>query len=387
MKIALVSFGHADSAIPMAKAISQHVEVDLLFTFPLNRKKNNVINFENVQVSTGMQNNATTNKAFSKEVKEYVNNKFKIKLFIYKSLKIKSLANLILSWKYARILRKYDLIHFNGKNTHIFLLKLFMPNKKFVYTIHDLENHTGEEAKNILSQKFNQTILKSNSQVVIQNKSDYKKVKKEYEEYAHTIHFIPFGQLEIYKYYNTDKINVPESDLLLFGRISPYKGIEYFVKAVQMLKKDFPKLKATIAGSGSFYFNTQEIEQDETFTIINKFIQSNELVALIKASKIVICPYTDATQSGVALTTFVFNKPIIASNTGGFKDVIRNGLNGYLVPVKDSEAIYEKSKLLLENPELLKKMSENIKDEAKSGTFAWSTIANNYIEVYKKALS
>ncbi len=386
MKVALVSFGHADSAIPMAKALSEFVEVDLLFTFPMNRKRNNVIDFEELDVQPGMQNDEIVEKAFSAEVKKYVDERFKMTLFIYKSLKIKSLSNLALSRRYAKILKSYDIIHFNGKNMHILPLKFFLGKKKFIYTVHDLENHSGEQAKNVLAQKFNHNILKSDSHVIIQNKADYRKVMEEYHEQTDTIHFIPFGQLEIYKYYDTSRINVQESDVLFFGRISPYKGIEYFIKAVQMLKKDFPKLKAVIAGSGKFYFDTQEIEQDKTFSIINKFIQSDELVALIKASKIVVCPYTDATQSGVALTAFVFNKPVIATDTGGFRDVIKNGLNGYLVPGKNAEAIYEKAKLLLENKQLLEKMSENIKDEAESGDFAWSTIAKNYIEVYKKAL-
>ncbi len=386
MKVALVSFGHADSAIPMAKALSEFVEVDLLFTFPMNRKRNNVIDFEELDVLPGMQNDEIAEKAFSVEVKKYVDGKFKMKLFIYKSLKIKSLSNLALSRKYAKIFKSYDIIHFNGKNMHILPLKFFLGKKKFIYTVHDLENHSGEQAKNVLAQKFNHNILKSDSHVIIQNKADYRKVMEEYHEQTDTIHFIPFGQLEIYKYYDTSGISAQESDVLFFGRISPYKGIEYFTKAVQMLKKDIPNLKAVIAGSGKFYFDTQKIKQDKTFSIINKFIQSDELVALIKASKIVVCPYTDATQSGVALTAFVFNKPVIATDTGGFRDVIKNGLNGYLIPVKNAEAIYEKAKLLLENKQLLEKMSENIKDEAESGDFAWSTIAKNYVEVYKKAL-
>ena len=387
MKVALVSFGHADSAIPMAKHLSEFVEIDLLFTFPLNRRKNNVINFEKINIKTGLQNENTVSKAFSEEVKNYISKKFKLRLFIYKNLKIKSLTNLVLSWKYSRILRKYDVIHFNGKNMHILFLRFFLPNKKFVYTVHDLENHTGEKAKNILAQKFNHQILKSNSHVVIQNKDDYNKVLQDYKEKSATIHFIPFGQLEIYKYYNTAGIKVPESDILFFGRISPYKGIEYFIEAAKKLKEDFPTLKATIAGSGKFYFDTKEIENNKSFTVINKFIESDELVALIKACKIVICPYTDATQSGVALTAFVFNKPVIATQTGGFKDVIKNGLNGYLVPVKDAEAIYEKAKLLLENPQLFEKISKNIQDEAETGEFSWNKIAQNYIKVYKKALN
>ncbi|MEN8121649.1 MAG: glycosyltransferase family 4 protein [Bacteroidota bacterium] len=387
MKVALVSFGHADSVIPMAKALSERLEVDLLFTFSLNKRKNNVINFENLKVKPGLQDEATTFKVLSEEIKAYSNGKFPIKLFIYKNLKLKSLTNWILSWKYAKILRKYDVIHLNGKNMNILQLRIFIPFKKFVYTVHDLENHTGEKAKNVLARKFNDQILKSKSHVVIQNKADYQTVKEAYPYNKQTIHFIPFGNLEIYSQYNTENIKVPDSDVLFFGRISPYKGIEYFVEAVQKLKNEFPAIRAIIAGSGKFYFDISAIEKEPTFTIINKFIQSDELVALIKATKFVVCPYTDATQSGVAMTAFVFKKPVIATNAGGFRDVIIDGVNGYLIPVKDSIAIYEKAKSLLNDPKLLKEMSENIVEQGKTGDFAWNTIAKNYEEVYKKALS
>lgn len=386
MNIALVSFGHADSAIPMAKALSERLEVDLLFTLSLNKRKNNVIDFENLDVIPGMQDEITTDRALSKEIQAYSDDKFSIKLFIYKNLKIKSLTNWVLSWKYAKILRKYDIIHLNGKNMNILQLRIFMPFKKFVYTVHDLENHSGELAKNVLARKFNDRILKSKSHVIIQNKSDYQAVIEAYPYNKQTIHFIPFGNLEIYSQYNTENIKVPNSDVLFFGRISPYKGIEYFVEAVQKLRNEFPAIRAIIAGSGNFYFDISAIEKEPSFIIINKFIQSDELVALIKASKIVVCPYTDATQSGVAMTAFVFNKPVIATNTGGFRDVIVDGENGFLVPVKDSVAIYEKLKLLLNEPELIKKISENIKEQGKTGEFAWNTIAKNYEEVYKKAL-
>ncbi|MBN1252565.1 MAG: glycosyltransferase family 4 protein [Bacteroidales bacterium] len=386
MKVALVSFGHADSAIPMAKALSERLSIDLFFTFSLNKRKNNVIDFEDIDLKIGLQNNEIKNQAFSKEVKEYLGENFPINLFVYKNLKLKSLTNWVLSWKYAKILRKYDIIHFNGKNMNILQLRFFMPFKKFVYTVHDLENHKGELAKNVFARNFNKRILKSKSHVVIQNKSDYELVKKEYPKNISSIYFIPFGNLEIYKQYNTENLNMPQSDVLLFGRISPYKGIEYFIEAVKKLKIDFPYVKAIIAGSGKFYFDISEIDSDKNFTIINKFIQSDELVAMVKACKIVVCPYTDATQSGVAMTAFVFNKPVIASNTGGFKDVIVDGVNGFLVPLKNSEAIYNKMKILLENDDLLKKMNQNIENQSRTGDFAWSTIARNYEEVYKIAL-
>jgi glycosyltransferase involved in cell wall biosynthesis len=386
MKIALVSFGHADSAIPLAKAISKRIKIDLIFAFSLDMRKNNVIDFENLSVKTGLQDESTCQKAFSEEVKTYIGENFKLRLFLYKNLKLKSLDNWKLSKKFAKLLKKYDVIHFNGKNLNVFQIRFFLPFKKFVYTIHDLENHTGERAKNILARKFNPIIIKSKSHVIIQNKTDYEWVINNYPKNEKTTHFIPFGKLEIYKQYKTEHLNLPECDVLFFGRISPYKGIEYFIDAVNKLKKDFINIKAIIAGSGKFYFDTTTISEDPAFTIINKFLQSDELVAIIKGCKIVVCPYIDATQSGVAMTAFTFNKPVVATETGGFKDVIINGLNGFLVPTSNSEAIYEKVKLLLLDNKLLNQMSENIAAQGDSGEFSWNKIAENYISIYQKAL-
>lgn len=385
MKIALVSFGHADHVLPMAKALAETVEVELFFALALNKKFNNVLDFQDVDVVTGFQDEETKSKAFSKEIKDFINGKFPIHLFIYKNLKFKSINNWLLSWKLSRTLRKYDVINMNGLSLNIIHLRIFMPFKKIVYTIHDLENHSGEKTKNLLVKRFNPYILHSKSHVVIQNKSDFEIVQKKYPKQKSTNHFIPFGNFEIYRQFNTDNIKTPEIDVLFFGRISIYKGIEYFIEAINLLKKDFPKIKSCIAGSGKFYFDISDIQKDNSFTIINKFIQSDELIALVKACKIVVCPYIDATQSGVAMTAFAFNKPIIATSVGGFKDVIEDGVNGFLVPVKDSRAIYEKLKLMLENKDLLEKMNQNISEQSKSGLFAWSTIARKYADIYKLA--
>ncbi len=387
MKVAILSFGHADSALPMAKALSEKVETELFFVFTPRNRNNNFAHFEQQPKQLGLQTTEHTKSIFPKEVWNYIDGKFQMHSFVFKNLKLKSIANLKLAFKFSRNLKKFDLIHHNGKSMFIILLRLFMPFKKFIFTIHDLENHSGEQAKNILAKKFNHIVLKSKSHVVIQNKTDYEHVKKTYPKQNGHVHFIPFGALEIYKSYKVNGIEAVDSDAIFFGRISSYKGIEYFVDAVKKLKTEKPDIKAVIAGSGDFYFDISAIENDSAFHIINRYIDNDELVALIEKSKMVVCPYIDATQSGVAMTSFVFKKPVIATNTGGFTDIIEDDLNGYLVPVKDSEAIYQKMKYLLENPESLQKMSAYINTQLKTGDIAWSTIAEKYYNAYKQAIA
>ncbi len=387
MKVIILSAGHDDSAIPMAKAISEHVKVELIFLLSKKHRTNNFINLPNPDGNTGLLDDQECTKLIAPEVYRYIDGTFRISLFLYKNLKVKSFENLKLSLKLSSILRKADIIHINGKISLLPHLKHFLLAKKFIYTIHDLDNHSGEKAKNILAKKFNQYIIQSKSHVVIQNKSDFEFISQKHPAKRKTTHFIPFGTLDVYRFFKSNENNFPPADVLFFGRISPYKGLEYFVEAMKMLKKEMPHLKYAIAGSGDFYFDDTTIQNDPDCYVYNRFIDNEELAALFKTCRVVVCPYIDATQSGVAMTAFTFNKPVIATNTGGFRDIIRDEKNGYLVPVKDSVAIFEKLRELFQQPEKMIQLEQNILNQGHDGEFSWKKIAENYKKVYDRSLS
>lgn len=382
MKVIILSAGHDDSAIPMAKAISAYAKVDLLFLMAKTQKNNIFIHIEGHNFKTGLLSQKDCEKAIEPEVFDYVGGKFKVMLYLYNTLRIKSIPNLLLSYKLASLLRKYDLIHVNGLLSMMPHLQPLLLRKKFIFTVHDFENHSGERAKNFLARHFNKILVKSKYHVVFQNKKDFERVIAKYPSKKDCTHYIPFGTLDVYSLFAPSENTIPPSDVLFFGRISPYKGLEYFSEAMLMLKKDFPDIKYTIAGSGQFYFDDKELRDDPNCYIFNRFIKNQEMANMFRTCKIVVCPYTDATQSGVAMTAFTFNKPVIATQTGGFPDVVKDGFNGFLVPVKDSVSIFQKLKSLFENQHLLTKMEENIAESKNAGDFSWSKIGADYLKVY-----
>ena len=88
-----------------------------------------------------------------------------------------------------------------------------------------------------------------------------------------------------------------------------------------------------------------------------------------------VCPYTDATQSGVIMSAFAFNVPVLATNVGGLPEMVKDGVFGRIIKEKDEGAIADGICEMLSDSEFLKLYSNNIKQEYSDGELAWKTIA------------
>ena len=211
------------------------------------------------------------------------------------------------------------------------------------------------------------------------------------EKKARNIFYIPFGPLEVYKNFLGKNLNVNyniQSDLLFFGRICQYKGIEYLLEAFDKFLVSKPDLKLIIAGSGTLHFNYDFAGKTRNVIFLNRFIPSEELVQLITNTKVVVCPYTDATQSGVAMTAFALGKPVVASNVGGFSEIIEDGVTGYLVEPHNAEHLYKTLQKIFSDNDHVKYLTKNVENnECLSEKFQWKCIANRYINIYTKLLT
>ncbi|MFZ2339154.1 MAG: glycosyltransferase family 4 protein [Bacteroidales bacterium] len=192
--------------------------------------------------------------------------------------------------------------------------------------------------------------------------------------------YIPSGPLSVFKAFEPETILEPDFRyILFFGRISKYKGIDYLIEAFNLIKKDFPWLKLVIAGRGKLWFDPG---YNSDIILLNRYIKTTELTGLIKNSLFVTAPYIDSTHSAVVATSYTFLKPVIASDTGGLSEVVKNGSTGFLVSPKSAIELAEKMKSLLENPNLLKEMSSNINSLINSGEYSWDNIKEQMKALY-----
>jgi len=244
----------------------------------------------------------------------------------------------------------------------LFLLPTVLSFKKIYLTIHDPLPHVGEEDFKINLAKFIYFHMPKLKGFFFY--SDF--AKKQFQQHYKKIHkpcwVIKMYPLSYYKKLEVNR-NIDKQSLLFFGRISAYKGVEVLLNSMSNVFEKFPLTHLVIAGRS---INDYKIPEEvlnrfpDQITVINRHISNDELVRLIGEAKFVICPYIEATQSGVLMTSFALNTPVLASAVGSFEEYIVDNENGCLVAPNDSRLLAEKTINLLEN-DFYKNLTTNLK--------------------------
>ncbi|MEQ1844984.1 MAG: glycosyltransferase family 4 protein, partial [Nitrospira sp.] len=141
-------------------------------------------------------------------------------------------------------------------------------------------------------------------------------------------------------------IKEEEKTILFFGRIVPYKGLEYLVSAFQCLLGRSRGYRLLIAGrpdndSKRYCQAIQErIERDgiqDQVLLKIEFVPDAETELYFKAADVLVLPYRKIYQSGVLFLAYSFGLPVIASDVGGLSDEIIEGKTGYVCQPEDPD--------------------------------------------------
>ena len=98
MKIIFVSFGYADSIIPIVKHLkAKEVDADLVLCYSLNRKLDSILDFTEKKIFTGFLPEDKIKEILPEGIKKYLTNISCIHFFIFYNLKLRSVKNFLLS--------------------------------------------------------------------------------------------------------------------------------------------------------------------------------------------------------------------------------------------------------------------------------------------------
>lgn len=169
-------------------------------------------------------------------------------------------------------------------------------------------------------------------------------------------------------------------NLLFFGFVRPYKGLDYLLKALGSLRDD--DIRLTIAGE--FWHDKDKYLQlidalgiSANVEIVDRYVTDKEMSLYFSRSDLIVVPYKEAKTSGIIATAYGFGKPVLATDVGGFHEIVRDNLTGRLVPPNDPESLAKGIAWFRENRQI--DFAQSIADYT-SRNMSWNSLAKTIEE-------
>lgn len=283
--------------------------------------------------------------------------------------------------KFAWRLRKYDVIHITDFLQY-YEIPLYCLRNKMVLTIHDPIPHSTDKCNAPLvlkARKWGFCLLKHFIILNAAQKDECIAINHLENKHIYDSRLGRYDYLRMYLQPQANDYNY----FLFFGQIASNKGIDYLLEAMKCVHEHYPNMRLVVAGKGEFSFDISAYRQLDYVEFRNRFIPDDELAALIQGAYCAICPYKDATQSGVVMSAFAFNKSVIATNVGGLPEQVEHNKYGLIVPPCDVEALAQAMIDVLAHPEKIQMYSANIERDYVEGAKSWKEIAKQQHAVYQ----
>lgn len=147
---------------------------------------------------------------------------------------------------------------------------------------------------------------------------------------------------------------------IYIGRLIKDKGIFEYLEACKKVKATHPEIRCLLVGP--FDSNPSALTKDELQPylddeIIEYFGEQRDVRPYLAQSNVFVLPsYREGTPKTV-LEAMASYKAIITTDAPGCKETVVDGVNGFLVPIKNYEILAEKMLFLYENPKLINQMA------------------------------
>lgn len=127
-------------------------------------------------------------------------------------------------------------------------------------------------------------------------------------------------------------------ELLFFGFVRPYKGLDVLLEAMALTDPDIDVRLSVVGefwhGSGDTREQITRLGLEERVEIVEGYVSDAAAAEYFDRADAVVLPYRSATGSAVVAVAYHYDKPVIATDVGGFPDVVVEGTTGFLVPAE-----------------------------------------------------
>jgi len=172
--------------------------------------------------------------------------------------------------------------------------------------------------------------------------------------------------------------------LLWVSRLDPQKGFGILVQAFALLASEHGDLSLIVAGDGHDRHAIGALSRaDRARVMMLGAIPHEDLPPYYGAANVFVAPATGQESFGyVLLEAMAAGLPVVASDIAGYREVVRSGLEGLLVPPGDPPRLAEAIARVLSDPALAARLSEA--GRARAQEFGWDGIVPRIEALYRR---
>ncbi|MGA2319554.1 MAG: lysylphosphatidylglycerol synthase domain-containing protein [Solirubrobacteraceae bacterium] len=171
--------------------------------------------------------------------------------------------------------------------------------------------------------------------------------------------------------------------ILFIGQAVERKGLPILLRAFEALRDQLPATLTLVGASGEEVAHMMLDDRD--VRALGKVSEERKLAELSQAD--VLCaPSLHGESFGMVLTeAFAASTPVVASDIPGYRDVVRDGRDGLLIPAGDALALAESLRRLALDPTGRARMAAAAR--ARAERYAWPHVAAEVLDCYEQAIA
>jgi len=229
---------------------------------------------------------------------------------------------------------------------------------------------------------------RKNVSLIFQNQEDRQLFLNKHIARIEQCEYIKGSGVNLTEYAYTPEPEFPPVKVILTARMVRDKGIDTLIEAAESLRSDMEG-KVVFLLCGGLHNNPKGYQAEELNVLCDgKYIQwlghRNDVRELLMQSHIVTLPsyYREGLPKSL-IEAAAIGRPIVTTNSFGCKDTVDDGVNGFLIPPKDSHALAEKLKVLIENHHLRESMGIRSREKAEK-EFSIENVIKRHLDIYGK---
>jgi glycosyltransferase involved in cell wall biosynthesis len=222
---------------------------------------------------------------------------------------------------------------------------------QIVIEIHEIQDIGEAKLAPVRSyvQRFGRRLMGMADAYIVHSEFDREALGKSFDIGQRPVRVVRHGPFSHYAVAESTRLReAPEGmcNILFFGTIRSYKGLEDLVQAFELLASEDENCWLTVVGE-TWEDWTQPIEMIKTskyrdrITLINHYVSDAEVSRWFAGADVVSLPYRRSSASGPLHLTMDAGLPVVVTDVGGLTEAVRGYDGAVLVPGADPEALYQ----------------------------------------------